>query len=176
MLDFQDSIFVVLRERSSSRPSSLQWVQITSSDAESILAEVSFWFIQSLLSVGKKQLSIQFQPRLGQIYPVEPEIKDTTIRLLSVVDRKECSGNFTLPFTINATISISISQTFYSWEIIFHLFPPDHTLCPGLFLIRINVLFRGSGDFPINYSNRTWNAWNRTRLKKSWGRLVNFIK
>ena len=32
-----------------------------------------------------------------------------------------------------------------------------------VYILRLNVLFWGSGDFPVSYSNRntSWNAWNR---------------
>ena len=65
-------------------------------------------------------------------------------------------------------ISISTSQTFLSWVIIFHHRRPMVCLSlnlydtPGL-APRMNVLFWGPGDFPVSYSNRDtlWNAWNR---------------
>ena len=76
--------------------------------------------------------------------------------------------DFTLPFTTNEIISISTSQTFGSWAVIFHLRRPKsflflssydtHRLTP-----RMNVLFWGPGDFQVIYSNRdtSWDAWNR---------------
>ena len=65
-------------------------------------------------------------------------------------------------------ISISTSQTFRSWVVIFHHRRPMAYLSlywydtPGL-APRMNVLFWGPGDFPVSYSNRDtlWNAWNR---------------
>ena len=65
-------------------------------------------------------------------------------------------------------ISISTSQTFRSWVVIFYLRRPMACLSfnlydtPGLAL-RMNVLFWGQGDFPVSNSNRDtlWNAWNR---------------
>ena len=76
--------------------------------------------------------------------------------------------NFTLPSTTNEMISISTSQTFRSWVVIFHLRRPMAFLSlnlydtPGLAL-RMNVLFWGPGDFPVSYLNRdtSWNAWIR---------------
>ena len=75
---------------------------------------------------------------------------------------------FTLPFTTSEMISISTSQTFRSWVVIFHHRRPMACLSlnlydtPGL-APRMNVLFWGPGDFPVSYSNRDtlWNAWNR---------------
>ena len=65
-------------------------------------------------------------------------------------------------------ISISTSQTFRSWVVIFHLRQPMEFLSlnlydtPGL-APRMNVLYWGPGDFPVSYSNRdtSRNAWNR---------------
>ena len=76
--------------------------------------------------------------------------------------------NFTLRSTTNEMISISTSQTFRSWVVIFHLRQPMEFLSlnlydtPGLAL-RMNVLYLGPGDFPVSYSNRdtSRNAWNR---------------
>ena len=76
--------------------------------------------------------------------------------------------NFTLPSTASEMISISTSQTFRSWVVIFHHRRPMACLSlnlydtPGL-APRMNVLFWGPGDFPVSYSNRDtlWNDWNR---------------
>ena len=76
--------------------------------------------------------------------------------------------NFTLPSTTSEMISISTSQTFRSWVIIFNHRRPMACLSlnlyntPGL-APRMNVLFWGPGDFPVSYSDRDtlWNAWNR---------------
>ena len=65
-------------------------------------------------------------------------------------------------------ISISTSQTFRSWLVIFHLRQPmaflSLNLCdtPGL-APRMNVWFWRPGDFQESYSNRdtSWSAWNR---------------
>ena len=67
--------------------------------------------------------------------------------------------NFTLPFTTNKMISISTSQTFRSWVVIFHLCRPTAFLFQSLYdtpgcADRINVLFWGPGNFPASYSNR----------------------
>ena len=76
--------------------------------------------------------------------------------------------NFTLQSTTNEMISISTSQTFRSWVVIFNLRQPmefylsTYTILPGLLLVW-NVLYWGPGDFPVSYSNRdtSRNAWNR---------------
>ena len=60
--------------------------------------------------------------------------------------RSRVTVNCTLPFTTNLTISTSLSQTFRSWEAIFHLRQPMVCLShsshgmPGLALL-MNVLF-----------------------------------
>ena len=76
--------------------------------------------------------------------------------------------NFTLPFTTNVTISISILQTFRSWVATTHLRPPMAFLShnssdtPGLAPL-MNALFWGRCDFPISFSGRdiSRNVWNR---------------
>ena len=68
----------------------------------------------------------------------------------------------------NVTISISILQTFQSWEATSHLRPPMAFLShnssdtPGLAPL-MNVLFWGRCDFPISFSGRdiSRNVWNR---------------
>ena len=75
---------------------------------------------------------------------------------------------FTLPFTTNVTISISILQTFRFWVATSHLRPPMAFLShnssdtPGLAPL-MNVLFWGRCDFPISFSGRDMsrNVWNR---------------
>ena len=94
-------------------------------------------FIQSLLSTGRKRLASQFnltyryiddvlsinnpdfENYLGQMYPPELEIKDTTESNTSAsywIYSCQSVGtvNFTLPFTTSVTILISILQTFRS--------------------------------------------------------------
>ena len=94
-------------------------------------------FIQSLLSAGKKHLASrfnltyryiddvlsinnpEFENYLGQMYPAELEIKDTTESTTSAsyqIDFCRLGGmvNFTLPSTTSEMISISTSQTFRS--------------------------------------------------------------
>ena len=142
-------------------------------------------FIQSSLSTSKKQLASrfnltsryiddilsinnpEFENYLDQMYPAKLEIKDTTERtpsasyldLLLSIWR---DVNFTLWFTTNEMISISTSQTFRSWVVIYHLRRPLTFLSlksydtPGL-APRINVLLWRPVDFPVSYSYRdTW--------------------
>ena len=129
-------------------------------------------FIQSLLSAGKKRLASQFnftyryiddvlsinnpdfENYLGQMYPPELEIKDTTENNTSA-SYLDCSCqsvgtvNFALPFTTNVTISISILQTFRSWVATSHLRPPmrfyltTHPIRQGLLLLW---MFYSEGD------------------------------
>ena len=139
MLEFLvDNIFVVFAEKSSSRQSAFQWVRIVpSSLADIFLYSYEADFIQSLLSTGKKHLASrfnltyryiddvlsinnpEFENYLGQMYPAELEIKDTTesITSASYLDLLLSIGgmvNFTLPSTTSEMISISTSQTFRS--------------------------------------------------------------
>ena len=94
-------------------------------------------FMQSLLSTGKNKLASQFnftyryiddvlsinnpdfENYLGQMYPAELEIKETTesntsASYLDLVLSVESEGRCALPFTTNVTISTSILQTFRS--------------------------------------------------------------
>ena len=148
-------------------------------------------FIQSLLSTGKKQLASRFsltyriindvlsinspilENYLGQMYPAELEIKETTESttsasyldlLLSIgsdgqlhisIYDKQNDFNFHItnfPFLSNNIPSSPAYGVFIS-----HLYD-----MPGL-APRINVLLWGPGDFPVSYSNRdtSWNVWNR---------------
>ena len=104
-------------------------------------------FIQFLLSTGKKKLASQFnftyryiddvlsinnpdfENYLGQMYPAELEIRDTTesntsASYLDYSCRSRVTVSCALPFTTNVTISTSISQTFRSWVTIIHLRQP----------------------------------------------------
>ena len=148
-------------------------------------------FIQSLLSTGKKHLASRFNltyryiddvlsinnPEfgndLGQMYPAELEIKDTTESTTSAsyLDLLLSIGRDSQLHTSiydKRDVSISTSQTFRSWVVIFHHRRPMACLSlnlydtPGL-APRMNVLFWGPGDFTVSYSNRDtlWNAWNR---------------
>ena len=65
-------------------------------------------------------------------------------------------------------ILISTSQTFRSWDVIFHLRRSIAFLSLSLYDMlglapRMNVLFWWPDDFQVNYSNRvtSWNVWHR---------------
>ena len=150
-------------------------------------------FTQSLLSTERKQLASrfnftyryiddvlsinnqEFENYLGQMYPVELEIKDTTESNTSAsyLDLLLSIGiwgtvNFTLPFMTNVTISISTSQIFRSWEAIFQPRPPMASLFRSSYGMprlapRMDVLPWGRHDFQISLSKRdtSRNAWNR---------------
>ena len=113
-------------------------------------------------------------PYLGQMYPVELEIKDTTESNTSAsyLDLFLSIGRdgqlHILPNMTNATISIFISQIFRSWVAVYQLLPPMASLCRSLYNIPglappMNVLFWGRHDFQISLSKRNTsrNAWNR---------------
>ena len=123
-------------------------------------------FIQSLLSAGKKRLTSKFnftyryiddvlsmnnpdfENYLGQMYPPELEIKDTTESNTSAsyLDLLLSIGRDGLPFTTNVTIIIYILHTFRSLVATSHLNPPMAFLShnssdtPG-FAPLMNVLF-----------------------------------
>ena len=148
-------------------------------------------FIQSLLSTGKKKLASQFnftyryiddvlsinnpdfENYLGQMYPAELEIKDTTesntsasfLDLLlsiesdgqlrtSLYDKRD-DFNFNItnfPF-LSSNIPYSPAYGFLSHR--------SYGM-PGLAPL-MNVLFLGRRDFHVSSSDRDmpWNVWNR---------------
>ena len=72
--------------------------------------------------------------------------------------------NFTLPFKTNEMTSFSISQTFRSWVVIFHLCRPMAFISLSLYDMSglappIDVLFWWQDDISSN-TNTVWNAWN----------------
>ena len=121
-------------------------------------------FIQSLLSVGQKKqhlsltshtdTSMTYCQSITQILRII-WVGCIPLSLRSKTRRREtpllptwiysCRSRVTvscaLLFTTNVTISTSISQTFRSWEAIFHLRQPmvfyltAHTVCQGLLLL-----------------------------------------
>ena len=115
----------------------------------------------------------EFENYLGQMYPAELEIKDTTesttsasyLDLLlsigrdgqlhtSIYDKRD-DFNFHItnfPFLSSNIPSSPAYGVFISQLIRYARLAP-----------RMNVLFWGPGDFPVSYSNRNtlWNAWNR---------------
>ena len=148
-------------------------------------------FIQSLLSTGKKHLASrfnltyryiddvlsinnpEFENYLGQMYPAEFEIKDTTesttfasyLDLLlsigrdgqlhtSIYDKRD-DFNFhitNLPF-LNSNIPSSPAYGVFISQLIRYSRACSSYEC----------LYWGPGDFPVSYSNRdtSRNAWNR---------------
>ena len=155
-------------------------------------------FIQSLLSIGRKQLASrfnftyryidyvlsinnrEFENYLCQMYPVELEIKDTTERatvlLLTWIYFCRSGGtvNFTLPLMTNVTISISTSQIFRSWVAIFQPRPPMASLFRSLYGMpglapRMDVLSWGRRDFQISFSNRDTS---RNAWNRHWGSFM----
>ena len=167
MLEFLvDNIFVVLQARFSSRKS-VKWEQsMPLLLANMFLYSYEAEFKQSLLSTGRKQLASrfnftyryidnvlsinnqEFEIYLGQMYPVELEIKDTTENNSSASYRDLLLSigsdvNFTLPFLKIVTISISTSQIFRSWVAIFQPQPPMTSLFRSLYglALRMDVLF-----------------------------------
>ena len=155
-----------LSEKSSCRQSTFRWVRIV----PLFLADIFLYsyeadFIQSLRSTGKKHLASrfnftyryiddvlsinnpEFENYLGQIYPVELEIKDTTesttsasyLDLLLSIGRDGQS-------TTNEMISISTPKNFRFAVVILHIRQPIAFLSLNLYdtlglAPRINVLF-----------------------------------
>ena len=122
-------------------------------------------FIQSLLSTGKKKIASQFnftyryiddvlsinnpdfENYLGQMYPAELEIKDTTesntsasylYLLLSIESDSQLRTSI---YDKRDDFNFRISQTFRSWVAIFHLrqsmvfYLTAHMVCQGLLLL-----------------------------------------
>ena len=147
---------------------------------------------QSLLSTGKKHLASrfnltyryiddvlsinnpEFENYLGQMYPAELEIKDTTesttsasyLDLLlsigrdgqlhtSIYDKRD-------DFNFHITNFPFLSSNIPSFRQPMEFLSLNLYDTPGL-APRMNVLYWGPGDFPVSYSNRdtSRNAWNR---------------
>ena len=149
-------------------------------------------FIQSLLSAGRKRLASQFnfthrymdevlsvnnpdfENYLGQMYPPELEIKDSTESntsasyldlLLSIVrDGQLCTflydkrDDFNFHITNFPFLSINIPSLPAPMVFLSH----NSSDAPGLAPL-MNVLFCGRCDFPISFSGRDMsrNVWNR---------------
>ena len=193
MLEFRvDNIFVVFAGKVFQQTVGIP----NGTNCAPLLADIFLYsyeadFIQSLLSTGKKHLASrfnrtyryiddvlsinnpEFENHLGQMFPAELEIKDTTenktsasyLDLLLSIERdgllhtsiydKRDDLNFHItnfPF-LSSNIPSSPAKGFLSL---------NSYDTPGL-APRMNVLFWGLGDFPVSYSNRdtSWNAWNR---------------
>ena len=101
--------------------------------ASFVSVQFHIMYIDDVLSINNPE----FENYLGQMYPVEFEIKDTTesntsasyLDLLLSIGR----DNFTLPFMTNVTTSISTSQIFCSWVAIFQPRPPMASLFRSLY-------------------------------------------
>ena len=128
---------------------------------------LTYRYIDDVLSINNPE----FENYLGQMYPAELEIKDTTESTTSAsyLDLLLSIGrDGQLHTTTSEMISISRSQSFRSWVVIFHHRRPLACLSLSLYdtlglAPSMNVLFWGPSDFPVSYSNRDtlWNAWNR---------------
>ena len=86
-----------------------------------------------------------------------------------------------LPFTTNVTISTSISQTFHSWVVIFHLRQPmvfyltAHTVCQGLLLLW--MLYSKSGALSSKLHGQGYVMERlKSSLRKFYGRYGDLIK
>ena len=87
-----------------------------------------------------------------------------------------------LPFTINVTISTSISQTFRSWVPIFHLRQPmafyliDHMVCQGLLLLWM-FYSEGCATFIFKLLEQGYVRKRfKSFLRNVYGRYGDFIK
>ena len=186
-----DNIFVVFAGKVFQQTgSAFQWVRIVP-----LFSPTSFCtqadFIQSLLSTGKKHLASrfnltyryiddvlsinpEFENYLGQMYPAELEIKDTTESATS-------ASYLDLLLSIGRDGQLHTSIYDKRDDFNFHItnFPFLSSNIPsspayGVFISQLIRYARacssyecfkvwGPGDFPVNYSNRDalWNAWNR---------------
>ena len=125
--------------------------------------------IDDVLSINNPD----FQNYLGQMYPAELEIKDTTESNTSASDLNLLlsigkNGQLRTLFMTNVMISTSISQTFFSWVAIFHLRQPMVCLSHSLYgvtwlALLMSVLFLERCDFYVSFSGRNMsgNVWNR---------------
>ena len=100
----------------------------------------------------------EFENYLGQIYPVEFEIKIATKSYTSASDLDlllsiEKNDHFhTLPFMTKVTSKMSTSFTFRSWVTTVHLHPPFASLSNSIydmpvFTCNIDVIFRCNMTF-----------------------------
>ena len=167
------------------------WINCAPLLADIFLYSYEAEFIQSLLSTGRKQLASrfnftyryiddvfsinnpEFENYLGQMYPVELEIKDTTESSISA-----SSLDLLLSIGRDGQLHTSIYDkrddfnfhitNFRSWVAIFQPRPPMASLIRSLYGMpgiapRMDVLSWGRRDFQISFSSRatSTNAWNR---------------
>ena len=130
----------------------------------------TYSYIDDILCINNPE----FENYLGQMYPVELEIKDTTESNTSAflpgftsVDRE---GRSTSHFHLWQTWRFQFPHHKFSvpWVAIFQPRPPMASLFRSLYGMpglapRMNALSWGRRDFQISYSNRdtSGNAWNR---------------
>ena len=185
---------MILPKKYSSRQSAFQWIpNLPPHLADIFLCSYEADFIQTLLSTGKIQLASrfsftyryiddalsinnpEFEYYLGQMYPAELEIKDTTesttfasyldLLLLIVRDGQlqtsiyDKRDDFNFHITNFPLLSIFVVICNLRRPMAFLSLNLNDT--PNL-APRLNVLFWGPGDFPVSYWNRdtSWNAWN----------------
>ena len=183
MLDFlfdNSFVFLFLLEKFSSRLLALQWVPLFSPKSFCTHTKRNSYSLRSQREKSTHHSSIS---RTG-ITPQNSKItwarcilinlrsmtpQRISLLLLTYIHYCRLGGmvNFTLPFSTNKVIWITTSQTFRSSVVILYRRRPmaflslslndTHRLAP-----HVNVLFRGTGDFPVSYANRDilWNAWN----------------
>ena len=161
----------------------LQWEKIVPFFlADIFLYSYEAEFIQSLLSTGRKQLASlfnftyryiddvlstnnpEFENCLGQMYPVDLEIKDTTESNISAsyLDLLLSIGRdgqlHTSIYDKRDDFNFHITQTFRSWVAIFQPRPSLASLFRSLYGMpglapRMDVLSWGRRDFQISFSN-----------------------
>ena len=129
----------------------------------------TYRYIDEVLSINNPE----FENYLGQMYPVELDIKDTTESNIS-------ASYLDLLLSIGRDRQLHISiydkrddfhfhiTIFPSWAAIFQPRPPMVSVFRSLYDMpglapRMDVLFRGRRDFQISFSDRdtSRNAWNR---------------
>ena len=115
---------------------------------------LTYRYIDDILSINNQE----FEHYLGQMYPAELEIKDTTESTTSAsyLDLLLSIGRDGQLHT-----SIYDKRDDFNWRQRMAFLSLNLYDTPGL-APRMNVLFWGPGYFPVSYSNRdtSWNAWN----------------
>ena len=124
-----------------------------------------------------------FENYLGQMYPPELEIKDTTesntyayyLDSLLSIGREV---NFALPLTTNVTISISILQTFRSWVATSRLWRFYLTTYPMRQGLHLLWMFNSEGGATIPKLIGQWYVKKRLKssLRQFYGRYGDLNK
>ena len=146
---------------------------------------LTYRYIDDVLSINNPE----FENYLGQMYPAELGIKDTTesttsASYLDLLLSIWKDGQLHTSIYDKRDDFISTSQTFRSWVVIFHLRQPmasylsTYTIRPRLFLVCMYVLFWGPGDFPVSYSNKdaSWDACHLGSFMVDTGVLFSNMK